>query len=189
MIKESPAWDKLVELRTLARDLKMEDWLSNDLFSINWWFLLVFILVFLFIGWRLVDRTRLMEILLVGCMAAIIGDFLDVAGSSFVLWSYPIMFIPVMPPMVPVNLVYLPVMYMLMYQYFTGWKSYIAASIVLAAFNSFVCEPITVWLKLYKLNNWEYIYSFPIYIAMAVFIKWVMLKIKISESRNREKGA
>ncbi|MDH7478873.1 MAG: CBO0543 family protein [Syntrophomonadaceae bacterium] len=133
------------------------------------------------------DKTRLMEILFVGLLFSVIADFLDVAGSSFVLWSYPVMFLPVMPPMVPVNLVYLPVMYMLIYQFFPGWKPFIVASTALAAVNSFVGEPLCVWLNIYQLNNWRHVYSFPIYILVAVVVKWATVKIQ-SKQGNRSGG-
>lgn len=42
---------------------------------------------------------------------------------------------------------------------------------LLAAFGSFVAEPIFSWMKLYDLNWWKYIYSFPIYIVMGIGIK------------------
>ncbi|RKL66624.1 hypothetical protein CR203_15175 [Salipaludibacillus neizhouensis] len=37
-----------------------------------------------------------------------------------------------------------------------------------------IFEPMTVWLEIYNLDNWRYIYSFPIYIIKAVVIKWLV---------------
>lgn len=63
---------------------------------------------------------------------------------------------------------------MFIYQYFREWKSFIIANVILAAIFTFIAEPITVWLGIYKLDNWKYIYSFPIYILKTALIKWIV---------------
>jgi hypothetical protein len=42
---------------------------------------------------------------------------------------------------------------------------------------AFIAEPITVWLGIYRLDNWSYIYSLPIYIIKAVLIKALVQKV------------
>jgi len=110
-------------------------------------------------------------------MVSLFSNILDVAGFALGFWRYPIMILPLLPPMIPVNLVFLPMIYMLMYQYFPKWKSFIFASIGISLLNSFVFEPILVWLELYEPVVWKHIYSLPIYIFMAVFLKWLLESI------------
>jgi hypothetical protein len=60
------------------------------------------------------------------------------------------------------------------YQHFKRWKSFLIANVIMATIFSFICEPITVWLKIYRLDNWEYAYSLPIYVAKAALVKWIV---------------
>ncbi|MDP4156135.1 MAG: hypothetical protein Q8929_10915, partial [Bacillota bacterium] len=69
------------------------------------------------------------------------------------------------------------VAHMTVYQFFRKWKSFIIANLVMAAIFTFIFEPLTVWLDIYQLDNWKYIYSFPIYVAKAVFLKWLVQRI------------
>ncbi|MBE4907593.1 hypothetical protein IMZ08_05885 [Bacillus luteolus] len=44
----------------------------------------------------------------------------------------------------------------------------------MAIIFSYIFEPITVWLGIYKLENWKYTFSLPIYVIKAVFIRWLV---------------
>lgn len=50
----APEWNEIIDLRRDARDKELEYWLSESLFTFNWWFLLVTTILFLpygFISW------------------------------------------------------------------------------------------------------------------------------------------
>lgn len=100
------------------------------------------------------------------------------------------MLVPAAPPLVIVDLGVIPVVYMLIYQYFPDWKKFTIAISVNALLMAFIGEPIAVVLDIYQLNNWKYIYSFPLYIAMALILKWILIKILKNEdiSSNRSEG-
>jgi hypothetical protein len=77
---------------------------------------------------------------------------------------------------------------MLLYQQLPQWKTYMIVLTLLAAFGSFVVEPLFTWMKIYDLNTWEYIYSSPIYIAMGIFVKVVAHQLlSIQEQRHTTK--
>lgn len=124
-----------------------------------------------FIWWRLVDKRRTGEILAYGLLVAFLSTTLDEAGITLRLWTYTMALLPLCVQMKPVNVTLLPVMYMFIYQYFPHWKTYIIAAIIQAAFLAFVGEQFLVWFGIYKMLKWRHLYSFPIYIAMAVFLK------------------
>ncbi len=91
-----------------------------------------------------------------------------------------------MPRLIPIDQGIIIVAHMFLYQCFKKWKSFIIANTIMALIFTFICEPITVWLGIYKLENWRYIYSFPIYILKAVFIKWIVDEL-IVKKKNASK--
>lgn len=163
-------------------------WTNHDLFSFQFWFLLVILLVPWFIWWKLVDRRRLAEILLYGLFVSTVVTILDELGSQINLWEYKYDIEPFFPRMIPVNLTAIPVFFMFVYQYFGEWKSFLKAIVVIAAAFSFIGEPVFAWLDIYKPFNWKLIYSFPSYILIAVLLRWltkaIMKKQHLAEKEN-----
>ncbi|HBY19468.1 MAG TPA: hypothetical protein DEG71_00335, partial [Clostridiales bacterium] len=174
---EHPLWKEIVQKRIELRDLNYQWFIGYNLFSLVWWLELILFIAVWFIWWKLVDKSRLVEIVAYGLMVSILATIIDLAGANFVLWGYPIMPVPLMPPLFIVNVGLLPVVYMLVYQYFSSFQSFTKAVLIMAVIFAYAAEPLAVWLGIYELTNWRYSYSFPIYIALALFLKWVMTKI------------
>ncbi|WP_343270262.1 CBO0543 family protein [Lentibacillus songyuanensis] len=163
-------------------------WLNDVLFTFNWWFLLVLMIVPLVIWWRLLDKTRTMEIAFYGLCIVIIAITLDVAGVVLSAWTYGYKLVQFFPPLAPVDFGTLPVLYMLIYQWVPRWKPFIFIIIFFAVFWAFIAEPIFIWMKIYYLNWWKYVYSFPIYIVMGIGIKALTEKvISLQAQQRREK--
>lgn len=97
-----------------------------------------------------------------------------------VLWSYPDRMAPFFTPIIEVHRIHMPIIYMLIYQYFKPWKSFVLVITFASFIFAFILEPITVWLGIYVIHNWRYMYSFPIYILLGIALKYFMLK-----KRNR----
>jgi hypothetical protein len=177
-VKGGSLWSQIIELRRESRNLLWEYWLTETLFTFNWWFLIITTIAFVLVWLRLLDKKRLVEVVSFGLMIGSIGYFLDITGVSFVMWSYPDKIFPIIPPIIEIHKFHLPIVYMIVYQYFPKWKPFLLVMTVCALFFSFVLEPITVWLGIYEIYHWEYIYSFPIYIIIGVFCKWIIEKLK-----------
>ena len=60
---------------------------------------------------------------------------------------------------------------MLIYQRYIAWNQFLFASTILALALAFVAEPLAVYIKQYQLIHWKFIYSFPIYIVIAILSK------------------
>ncbi|MDQ0253749.1 hypothetical protein J2S74_001121 [Evansella vedderi] len=179
-------WDEIIELRTLMRDMLFEYWLRESLFSFNWWFLLVSTIIFFIIWLIVLDKKRIIEISVVGLFIGTIAFVLDTVGVTLVLWSYPYKIIPIVPPILEIHKFHLPIVYMINYQFLNKWKSYLLGTTISAFIFSFIFEPLTVWLGIYEIYHWKYIYSFPIYIAMGVLVRWGMIKVKEMEKKNKK---
>lgn len=159
-------------------------WLKNNLFSWQWWLLLVLVISAYVIWWKLVNKDRLKELILVALFVMVISGLLDLYGTQFILWGYPNMILPGMPPLFFDNYAVLPLAYSLIYQYCSKWKTYLIAVLILAAVSSFVVEPILVWIRVYDLHNWNYIYSFLVLSIMGIGVKALVDKVKRIKAKH-----
>ena len=179
-------WNDVVQLRRQLKDTNLEYYLNENLFSFGWWLLLLTMIGLIVLWIILVDKNRIIEIVTFGLMITISAVILDVIGVSLMLWGYPNMLLPLVPPIFTIDVGHIPIFYMLIYQYFNKWKSFLIAMTLTSFTFSFVFEPITVWLRIYETHQWKYIYSFPIYIFLGVLFKWIMIKLKkLKKIENR----
>jgi len=183
-----PSSPEVVELQKRLTDMRIQEWLTEDIFHGKWWFLLGLFVVSVYLWWRVADKRRLEEICLYGAIVTIITLGLDEYGDELTLWDYPVDILPIFPPLTAINLATLPVIYMYVYQRFATWKSFIIASTVMAGIFAFVLEPALVWGKLYEPLHWQYYYSFPIYIAMGIAARVAILWIRAVSQAARRKG-
>ncbi|GAE32888.1 CBO0543 family protein [Halalkalibacter hemicellulosilyticus] len=174
----NPSWDELIKLRQKTRDILIEYWLTETVFSFNWWFLLTSTIVFIIIWLIILDKTRIIEIAFFGLLVGSSTFILDTIGITLVLWSYPDRVIPILPPIIEIHKVHLPIIYMIIYQYVENWKFFLLSVTIASFIFSFVFEPLTVSLGIYEIYHWKYIYSFPIYILGGLIIRWMVLKTK-----------
>ncbi|MEH7500250.1 hypothetical protein [Cytobacillus firmus] len=70
-----------------------------------------------------------------------------------------------------------PVAYMLLYQYFRTWKSFILAQIIMALTYAFIGEPFSEWVELVYYYEWRYSYSFIYYIIVGIVTRALILKL------------
>jgi hypothetical protein len=181
---EHSLWKEQVEARIALRDINLKFWLEYNLFSLVWWLMIIISIAVWLIWWKLVNKSRLLEIITYGLMVSFLSVILDLIGAELVLWGYPNMIIPLMPPLLIVDIGVLPVTYMIIYQNFPDWKKYIIAISITAFLISFIGEPIAIWLDMYEMNNWQHIYSFPIFITIGLILKWIMNKIILKQAKN-----
>lgn len=170
-------YHEIQEIRRVLKEATNEYWLHTELFQFNWWVSLVLTVLPWFMWWKLVDKARIFEILTYGLLVGIVSITLDTIGVNLVWWGYPDKLLPMMPPLFPFDITLVPIINMLLYQYFSTWKSFIKAKIAVAAVYSFIFEPIVTKLGLYQLHTWKYWYSFPVYIIMAISLRWLMQQI------------
>lgn len=179
--------DVLVELAGQLQSeltrIREELFFTYILFSPQWFLVLGALIGAYALLWRLIDRSRLFPILFVGLLLFGISLTADSIGADFLLWDYPRMLMPWGPRMVSIDLI-IPVGYMLIYQYFREWRPYFLASLALAALYAFVFEPLSRALYIYLVYHWKDIYSFPIYVGLALFAKWAADRIDRIQRRS-----
>lgn len=168
---------EIAEMMRQVTHVRVEKWLDKDVGTWRWWILAVLLIAPWFIWYLLVDKKRLPELTLFGTSVMVIIITLDEAGFVLSLWNYPIDVIPIFPRLTSIDYTVLPIIYMLLYQYFSNWKSFFWALLIASTLFAFVAEPLTVYFGFYQLLKWNYLYSFPIYIVLGLFCRWVVRMI------------
>ncbi len=177
--------DKILDLQRELVATSITYWSKHVVFTWQWWLNMATLVLPVILWWLLVDKKRLKDILIYGFIVSTFAVFLDTVGETLVLWDYPYLIIPLDYLLLDTDYSILPVAFMLAYQYFPSWKGFIIANTVISAVFSFAAEPLLVWMGFYEIHGWKYIYSFPIYIAIAIISKWMVnFVIKEQESAN-----
>ena len=175
-----PSYGEIRNLEYKIDKMKNEYWLHHDLFTFQWWLLLTIFILPWILWWRYVDKNRLKEIVLFGSLLMLLVGLMDDIGVTAHFWSYPHKLVQIVPRLVSIDYGILIVAHMSIYQFFGKWKSFIIVNLIMASIFTFIFEPLTVWLDIYKLDHWKYIYSLPIYVAKAVFVKWLIQRINLN---------
>lgn len=163
-----------------ANQEMISNWLKNTLFGWEWW-LGITLAIIPWAAWLIFRKKEsTYRLLLAGMFVMLISSWLDVMGILFGLWSYYHNVVPFSPSFVPWDFTLLPVITMFLLQLKPAIKP-IYKAIVFAFFSSFVGEPIFVWLGLYNPKHWEYIYSFPIIIAIYLVADWISKRTDFEE--------
>lgn len=180
-MEQKPTFEQINELRKALAQSSYKYWLNDTLLTIDWWILIAMLIVPWLIWKKLVDRSKLYELVVYGLFVTLIVTLFDVMGFELMLWEYPVQLAPLLPRALAYDIGLFPVIYMLIYQYFNQWKSFVIVTIIMAVLFAYGGEPIAEWIGLYKPIHWHHWYSMIIYILIGLFFRWLTKKImKIS---------
>ncbi|WP_438449046.1 hypothetical protein [Gorillibacterium sp. sgz5001074] len=79
-----PTFEDVEKAKRALRDVQHEHWLNDELWSWNWWFLLALTVIPYFIWWRYADKRRLHQIIMFGCLIALMGVIANESVKYFV---------------------------------------------------------------------------------------------------------
>lgn len=104
-------------------------------------------------------------------------------GVDLLLWGYPNKLIHFIPPLLPADLVVIPVAGMLIYQYFSTWKTFIPAAIVLAGVLGFIIEHFFAIYNMFDLIKWKHSYSFIGFICLYLGVRLLVNVLKVHSEK------
>ncbi len=185
----SPTDEQLAYILKQWSYARIDNWLDTDFNTLSWWFEVVLAVVSLYIWWKLVDKKRLLELTFYGFSVMTVSIWLDQVGYELGVWYYPVDLIPVFPPSTAIDYILLPVIYALVYQYCSSWRSFLIATILMSGVFSFILEPLLERFGFYVPVEWKVYYSLPAYIAIGIFMKMIVEKIKAIMATYEGKGA
>lgn len=155
-------------------DIKYTLWISEELFSLSWFVILIAMIGTYTILFIFIDRSRLREILFYGSLLSVSFGYLEVVATTIGLWGYKTNFLPFAPGIVPFSYT-LPVPHLLVYQYTSSWKSFAIANTIMSLFFAFVVLPLYVWVGVLWLGGWNYVYAFIMTMIITFFVRAVVI--------------
>lgn len=167
----------ILEAHRHLHALQYQHWVKYQLFTPVWWTLVAVGIVPWIIWWKLVDRQRIAVIFSYGMLIMYFIITMDALGIVYQRWIYPIKVLPIIPHETSLDWGMLPVIHMLIYQYFPRWRSFLIAETATAAALAFLGETFAEQIGVYFVLNWKHIWSFPIYIAKAIVTKLLIEKL------------
>lgn len=167
------------KFNSIQRDI----WLHHDLFSPGWWSIVIINVLFLILFLFLIDRYRIMLISFAFAVNFEIVGLANEIGNNFDFWSYPHQLVVFSHRFNAVDFAVVPVIMTLTYQFFSKWKAYFLATIVISAIICFIGVPIFVYFGLYKLENWNYFYSFLVTVLMLIISKIIIDFVRIKAKK------
>ncbi|WP_270181211.1 CBO0543 family protein [Alkalihalobacillus sp. CinArs1] len=167
----APSWESITSIRESFQVQYWNHWLHDDLFSFGWWLVLIINLIFLYVAFKLIDRKRLFELLTVGGIVIAISTLMDVILIQYGFTAYPTSITPLSPSFFVSTYIVLPVIFMLLYQYFFTWKSYMLAMIITSLLLAFIVENLLRWVNVYEYIKWNNVYSMIAYLLIGIIVK------------------
>jgi hypothetical protein len=174
--------DQLHDMQESHALFEYQRWINENLFTWTWWFLLGMIIIPWLILVKLIDRKRAPLIWFFGLIVMIITIITDEFGADTGLWIYPTKLIPYSVFELPFDFSLVPVAQMLIFQYFSTWKSFSIALFLQALIFAFIGEPFSIWAGAVAYYGWNYFYSFIFYIltgtlTRAFVLRWTPKKV------------
>lgn len=108
--------DMIIQAKENLHQLLYSQWITEQFLSSKWFATTGLIAFSYFLFFYLVDKKRIIEILLYGSLISVIYTIYDMFGSQFVFWTFLLREFPIMPSIFPDNLTYVPLYAMLVYQ-------------------------------------------------------------------------
>lgn len=153
-------------------------WVNSELFSFPWWFSVLFLIASYIIWWKLLDKSRLVELLLFGSLLAVMSAIVDTIADNLLLWQYIVKIFPFTPAFFPFHLTLAPIILMIVYQYTDNWYKYLISTVFAGVVYCFVIAPLFVAIGEVQLLNWNHGYTFITFIARAMIARWILILCK-----------
>ena len=149
-------------------------YLTEELFSARWWGTLIF-LVFVYAIWlKLLDKSRIFEITLLGSFVAVQAVMVDIMGYSMGLWQHNHRLLPIVPGVFPLDFTVVPILLMLAHQYGSTWSKYLIWSALGSLLFSFVISPAFQYFDIKAYYNWHFGYFVILVMMVAVISRLVI---------------
>lgn len=172
-----PSYDEVQDIRSELKEAGYQHWLHNDLFTWQWWILLLAAFLPWVIWGYLVKKEHRSHVFTFAMLIGIISSVLDVIGADILLWGYPTKLFFMVPPLFPADLTVIPVAFSLAYYYGETWRKYILYIVTISLLFSYVIEPLSTWAEIYEKNNFPHWLSFIGFTLISLLVRWFLERI------------
>ncbi|WP_409252956.1 CBO0543 family protein [Bacillus sp. SCS-153A] len=158
----------------------MELWMNEVLFTWRWWFGAIATILTWLCWIKFHKKESRYRLLTAGFFVMTVSLSLDAIGVQLGLWSYRYEVFPFTPAYIPYDLALMPVVVMALIQYKPSGSA-VKKALLFGVLTAFIGEPLVVWVDIYKLQNWKFVYSVPIYILIYLIAHWLTARKNFHE--------
>lgn len=157
--------------------LNLTNWLNNEVLSPRWWGLIAFLAITYIVWWKLLDKARIIEVILFGSLVSVMATFTDIVRISTASWQYNVRLFPITVAVFPLDYSVIPIALMLAYQFTSRWTSYILASIIASAYYGVVTFAMEA-TGIISSYNWNPYWAFTEGMVYSLIARFVVLWMK-----------
>lgn len=171
---QADALEEIQELQLELADKIYNYWQTFSSFDTwQFWLNLAFLIIPLIMIYFLIDRKNALLLGFYGFNVHAWFTYSDAIGTTQVFWAYPYKVIPYLPLSIALDVSFVPVTYMLVYQWtLKHGKNYYLYTILYSAFLAFIFKPLLVSLGIFELHrNANYFILFLCYILVSILAK------------------
>lgn len=157
-----------------------ERWLDywqtySHYYTWQFWLVLAMFVVPLIILILFIDRKKIFHLGFYGYSVHIFFAIIDAFGGLRGLWVYPYKLFPILPSNVSLDASFVPVTYILLYQYILNkGKNYYIWMLLLCLLFAFLFKPLLVGIGLFRFGGRENFFMlFAGYVTVALISKWI----------------
>lgn len=145
----------------------------------HFWLMVILLILPLVVLYFFIDRRRMFQLGFFGYNVHVWQTYLDIASVNMGKWDYPHKLIPIFPISFSFDASFIPVTFMLVYQWSLNHKRNFYIFVMIPAFFfAFIAKPILVALDITKAGagggGWKaYLTLFISHIIVAYISKWI----------------
>ncbi|MEZ2716030.1 hypothetical protein [Niallia circulans] len=185
-------WEKINEINGQLHSLYSSYWDKySDFTTWQFWIILLSLLVPLIILYFVVDRRRLFEILFFGYTVHLLWAYIDLALSRTNYLTHTYFLTPMLPNALNITGSFLPVGFMLVYQYATNRKkNFYILTVLLSAVYTFICANIEKSMGLVTFHRGIHVIHLFLLDLLIVFVAYwftrLLLKFRILKKDEQQ---
>jgi MFS family permease len=165
----------IYEIGRLSANISYQHWISKELFSFGWLVTAGALIVTYGMWFKLVDKRRIKDLLLLGSLCSVAFAVIDTVLVGFLgLWSFKIRLFPFDPPLFIVGLTMGPIMYMLVFQYTSSWRSFFLWNAIGCAVIVFGILPLYSLLGIFQLYKWNWFFHFLLFFSVGTVARGLL---------------
>ena len=173
-------FNHLVEIQKELTTMEIKYW--NQYSSYNdwhFWFMVVLFILPLIVLFLFIDRRRMFQLGFFGYGIHILQTDVDIVTTHLGKWTFPYKLIPFYPISFTLDASFIPVTFMLVYQWTLNHKkNFYLYAMIPALFFSFMARPFLVAINITKPGlgggGWKaYLTLFVIHLIIAYASKWI----------------
>ncbi|WP_170006067.1 hypothetical protein [Bacillus fonticola] len=165
-------------------------WMDHSNFGTwEFWANVAFLILPLITLFIVIDRRKALLLGFYGYNVHVFFTYIDAYSTSRVSAFYPYKVLPILPSNFALDVSFVPVAYMLVYQWTLHHKkNYYLYITLLCLFLAFVFKPLLVYLGLFQIIKMNYFDIFLLYLVLSIVSKWVTNVFIFLEKRGKNKS-